>query len=171
MEQLFKIICSNDSAIDKKEGLKQIENNMNTGMKYLFNILILFIALLLSSCQLKDGLNTPSVTNSNKNVHYVATMVSSTNSPSPSISYTDQNGGTIQVQVMTLDITQGMNVGQTANLSATCQGIYSPIGQASSASIELQIFVNDTLKAEAHDLKTDPSAAVTASATCSYIIK
>ncbi len=144
---------------------------MNKGIKYLFNLLTFWLILLLYSCQLKDGINTPAVTNSNKNVHYVATMISSTNSPSPLISYTDQTGGTIQVQLMTLDLTQSMTVGQTANLSATCQGIYSPIGQASSASIELQIFVNDTLKAEAHDLKTDPSAAVTASSTCSYVIK
>ena len=137
--------------------------------KYLvYNFLLL---LSINSCQLTETNINPSTPTTNKNVRFVAQMISSSNTPNPSIVYSNQSGGTIQIQQMNLDVTQSMIIGANATLSGSCVGTYSSIGYQSSAVVSLKIYVNDTLKAEGNDLKTDPVATVTATATCSYTIK
>jgi hypothetical protein len=136
-----------------------------------FYFFVLCYVLLFTSCQLKENSNPVIAAQVSKNVHYVVNMTSSSNSPGPVVSYTNQNGVTTQVQQMSFDLTLGMAVGTTAALSATCSGTYNPIESESSASIALKIYVNDTLKAQSNDLKTDPSSSVSASANCGYVIK
>jgi hypothetical protein len=144
---------------------------MMINKKHFTRLLIVCLGLLFVSCQLKESTNPTIVTPTSKNVHYVATMISSSNSPSPVITYINLNGGTTQVSDMSLDVTQSMTVGMTAALSATCVGTYNPIQSAATASIALKIYVNDTLKTQGNDLKSDATSNVTASASCSYVIK
>jgi hypothetical protein len=135
--------------------------------------LLYFLILLLTStsCNIVDSKTTPDTSSTTKNVRFVANMVSSSGYPNPSITYTNQSGGTTQIQAMNLDVTQAITVNSTTTLTAACDGNFSPSTLNSSAAIELKIYVNDSLKANANDLKTDPQNKVSASATCSYKIK
>ncbi len=138
------------------------------------NIVNIFIIIALTqaclSCNLIDS-KTPDTQINYKNVHYVVSMISSSTLANPIIKYLNQNADTSQVQVMNLDIIQQIKVGLTATLEASCEGAYGPPNFKSSAAINLKIYVNDTLKVETSDLKTDPFAKVTASKKCSYLIK
>jgi len=137
-------------------------------------IINIFIIIALSqvcfSCNLVDS-KTSDTQISYKNVHYVVNMVSSSIFANPEIKFINLNGDTSQVQVMNLDIIQQIKVGLTANLEASCEGAYGPPFFKSSAVVDLKIYVNDTLKAEAHDFKTDSLTTVIASTKCSYGIK
>jgi hypothetical protein len=140
--------------------------------KLFFFIITIISCICINSCKLSDAVTVPSTTTvTTKSVRYVANMVSSSSSVNPVITYTAVNGGTTQIQQMSLDITQSMTIGTKAALTGSCDGYYSNIGFQSSAAVDLKIYVNDTLKAQANDLKTDPLIKVTASANCSYTIK
>ncbi len=113
----------------------------------------------------------PSVLRGIRNVRYVANMISSAALADPLITYVNSSGGTTQVEEMSLDATVQLKEGAKAVLRGSCSGIYnSSLGQ-SSAEVDLKIYVNDTLKTENHDLKTDPTAYVNSSTECSYTIK
>lgn len=132
--------------------------------------IIISFTLACLSCNLVDS-KTPDTQISYKNVRYVVNMMSSTTLANPNIKFLNQNADTSQVQEMNLDIIQQINVGLTATLEASCDGTYGPPFYKSSAAVDLKIYVNDTLKAEANDFQTDPSLRVTASTKCSYRIK
>ena len=134
-------------------------------------ICIIALALVSFSCHFVDANNMPATTTIYKNVRYVANMISSSTWGNPVISYTDVNGGTLQIQQMNLDVTLQLSVGLTATLTASCDGIYSPAYTRASAAANLKIYVNDSLKAQANDFKTDSTTSVTASANCSYTVK
>ena len=138
----------------------------------LINIFIIIaLTQVCLSCHLVDSNNTIDTQINSKNVHYVVNMISSSVSANPIIKFINQNGDTSQVQVMNLDIIQQIKVGLTANLEASCEGANGPPFFKSSAAVDLKIYVNDTLKTEAHDFKTDSLTTVTASTKCNYVIK
>ncbi|MCX6167714.1 MAG: hypothetical protein NTX65_00100 [Ignavibacteriales bacterium] len=141
------------------------------GKKPINFICIVGIALLCLSCKLTDSKNNPAAPTNFKNVRYVVNMISSSTFANPIISYTNANGGTSQLQGMNLDASVQVEVGLSATLSASCTGSYNPANLNASAAINLKLYVNDSLKAEANDFQTDPLSSVTASATRSYKIK
>lgn len=139
--------------------------------KKIINIFIIIaLTQVCLSCNLIDS-KTPDTQITYKNVRYVVNMISSSIFANPKIKFTNQNEDTSQVQVMNLDIIQQIKVGLTANLEASCEGAYGPPFFKSSAAVDLKIYVNDTLQAEANDFKTDSLTIVTASTKCSYGIK
>ncbi len=133
--------------------------------------LTVLLALTCFSCKLVDGINTPTTNGNNKTVRYVANMISSSTYANPVITYTSGDGVISQVQGMNLNISLPLSVGLTATLTASCTGSYNPASLNASASINLKIYVNDSLKVVANDFQTDSLSTVAASATCSYKIK
>jgi cobalamin biosynthesis protein CbiG len=134
-------------------------------------ILSSLVALICLSCTFKDNGITLSTSISGKNVRYVASLVSSSVSANPVITYSNSSSGTVQVEELSLDLTLQLNKGTKATLTGSCSGIYNPsVGQTSTV-VDLKIYLNDPLQAQAYDIQTDASADVNASATCSYIIK
>ena len=139
--------------------------------KITFTLLVIIITISIESCQLKNSVTNPVTQVTVKNIRMVANMISSSFAPKAVITYSSNSGDNVQVQQLTLDLTESLPIGFKASLSGTCDGNYNLVGNQSSAAIDLKIYVNDTLKAEANDLKTDPSSLVTATASCSYLIK
>ncbi|MHB8929547.1 MAG: hypothetical protein ACYC5R_02985 [Melioribacteraceae bacterium] len=139
--------------------------------KIINSSLIVVLALTCFSCKLVDGINTPVTNSSGKTVRYVANMISSSTYANPVITYTSGDGVISQVEGMNLNISLPLSVGLTATLAASCTGDYSPASLNASASINLKIYVNDSLKVVANDFQTDSLSIVTASANCSYKIK
>ena len=134
-------------------------------------ISIVFIIFICFSCKLRDNgiiFNSPSNT---KNVHYVASLISSTIESNPVITYVDPNRGTVQLSQLSLDVTVKLAVGAKAVLTGTCNGFYNASVGQSSAIVDLRIYVNDTLQAKANDIETDSLSSVTAAAQCSCTIK
>ena len=135
------------------------------------SFLIVIIAFVFPSCKFVNNINAPVPAATYKNVRYVANMISSSVWANPKISYQSANGLITQTQGMNLDITLQLNVGTSAVLNASCIGSYNPLQLNSSAAISLKMYVNDSLKAQANDFRTDSLASVAASAACSYLIK
>ncbi len=140
-------------------------------LKRINNILLVVIVLACVSCTFRDnGITFNSPTNT-KNVHYVASLISSTIDSNPIITYVNPNSDTIQLSQLSLDVTVKLAVGAKAVLTGTCNGIYNASVGQSSAMVDLKIYVNDTLQAKANDIETDSLSNVTATAQCSCNVK
>ena len=140
-------------------------------LKGIKSIVLVVTIFICASCTFRENGITFNPPSNTKNVHYVATLVSSTIDSNPIITYVDPNSGTIQLSQLSLDVTVKLAVGAKAVLTGTCNGIFNASVGQSSAMVDLKIYVNDTLKAKANDIEADSLSNVTATAQCSYVIK
>jgi hypothetical protein len=141
-------------------------------MKRLKNYILfsLIIVMLFSSCELVDNdipIPEPAPT---RLVRYVVKMTSSSANANPTISYTNAAGGTTQLSSLNLDVTVEVDSGTTATLFGECSGFYSPLTGNSSAAVDLQLFVADSLVADSTAIESDNLTNVKATAQVSFLI-
>jgi len=141
-------------------------------MKKIFIIFIPFLIIFGSGG--KDESPTSSNDGSNsKTVRLVAT-INKTGTSMPTIIYSNESGGSSQLQSKTLDKSFKANSGANISLSAYCtaevprNGYGQVIGDA-YGSISLKIYIDGSLKANGQDVKT-ASSSVNVSASCSAIV-
>jgi hypothetical protein len=136
-------------------------------MKELLNklIFLFLISIAFLSCELVDTPIEPDDPIPTRNIRYVVGMTSSSNNSSPVINYTNNIGGTTELRASSLDLTVAIDSGSVINLSASCSGFYSPITRNAFASVDIKIFLADSLLADSLNSQSSTFGNVNASAT------
>ena len=137
--------------------------------------LLIFIPFLIIfySCKEDEPSSSSNGGSNSKTVRIVAT-INKTGTSMPTIVYSNENGGTSQVQSKSLDKSFKANSGTKISLSASCtaevpRNEYNQVIGNAYGSINLQIYIDGSLKASGQDVKTS-SSSVTVSASCSSIV-
>ncbi len=98
--------------------------------KITFTLLVIIITISIESCQLKNSVTNPVTQVTVKNIRMVANMISSSFAPKAVITYSSNSGDNVQVQQLTLDLTESLPIGFKASLSGTCDGNWPPAKSA-----------------------------------------
>lgn len=123
------------------------------------------LSILLTSCELVDTPIEPEDPIPTRNIRYVVGMTSSSNNSNPVINYTNNLGGITQLRASSLDLTVAIDSGSVINLSASCSGFYSPLTQSAFASVDIKIFLADSLLADSLNSQSSSFGNVNTSAS------